>query len=31
MELVDDLRDERKKAEFNVEAMKVVWAGSAQL
>ncbi|KAK6157947.1 hypothetical protein DH2020_005261 [Rehmannia glutinosa] len=28
MEGVDHLADERKKAEFNVEAMKIVWAGS---
>ncbi|KAJ9549976.1 hypothetical protein OSB04_022519 [Centaurea solstitialis] len=30
MELVDHLRDERNKAQFDVEAMKVVWAGSPQ-
>lgn len=28
MEGVDYLADERKKAEFNVEEMKIVWAGS---
>ncbi|GFQ07026.1 peroxisomal acyl-coenzyme a oxidase 1 [Phtheirospermum japonicum] len=28
MEGVDSLADERKKAEFDVEAMKVIWAGS---
>ncbi|KAL3615602.1 acyl-coenzyme A oxidase [Castilleja foliolosa] len=30
MEGVDYLGDERKKAEFDVEAMKIVWAGSPQ-
>ena len=25
---VEDLADERKKAQFDVEAMKIVWAGS---
>lgn len=28
MEGVDYLADERKKAEFDVDAMKIVWAGS---
>lgn len=28
MEGVDYLGDERKKAEFDVDAMKIVWAGS---
>lgn len=28
MEGVDYLADERKKAEFDVESMKIVWAGS---
>lgn len=30
MEGVDYLRDERKKAQFDVEAMKVAWAGSRE-
>lgn len=30
MEGVDYLADERKKAAFDVEAMKIVWAGSRQ-
>lgn len=28
MERVDHLADERNKAEFNVDDMKIVWAGS---
>lgn len=30
MEGVDYLSDERKKAQFDVEAMKVAWAGSRE-
>ncbi|KAL7165054.1 hypothetical protein ACSBR2_040859 [Camellia fascicularis] len=30
MEVVDHLAEERSKAEFDVEAMKIVWAGSPQ-
>ena len=30
MEVVDHLAHERKKAQFDVEAMKIVWAGSRQ-
>lgn len=29
-EVVDNLADERKKAEFDVGSMKIVWAGSPQ-